>query len=227
MCISKNPRINLAALARRIAAVPAMRSAKRALVASQWPAVANAYWRVLQIDPSRAEIRVQYGHALKEAGDFAQAVCAHGGAINANLSCAEAWLMRAGLLASIGEHDQFLVAVDEMLIHLPQEAIAAEHHEQYVAALTLRGELLLKRLASSDRGDRATDHRKAEESFKLATAILPEDERLQRLLFRARRVTRAVAARDKPTLVDSIRYLNVGTTSLCNASCIHCPTGKP
>lgn len=34
-------------------------------------------------------------------------------------------------------------------------------------------------------------------------------------------------ASEKPALVDSIRYLAFGTTSLCNASCIHCPTGKP
>ncbi len=33
-------------------------------------------------------------------------------------------------------------------------------------------------------------------------------------------------ATGKPTLVDSIRYLSFGTTNLCNASGIHCPTGK-
>ena len=227
VCATRSPRVSLTTLARRVAAIPAMQSAKKALAASQWPAVASAYRRVLQIDPSRAEIWLQYGHALKEAGELTQAVDAYGCAIRADRSCAEAWLMLAGLLASMGAHDEFLVAVDEMPIHLPPEAVAPAHHADYAAALTLRGELLLKRTSTSGLGDQAADLRKAEESFGLATEILPDDGRLQRLLYRARRATRAGVISDKPTLVDSIRYVAFGTTNLCNASCVHCPTGKP
>lgn len=224
---SESFRVGLATHVRRFMAIPAMRSAGRALAAEQWPAVASAYWRVLQIDPSWTEIWVQYGNALKEAGELAQAAHAYRHATKVDRSCVEAWSMLAGLLASMGAHDEFLLAVEEMSTQLPPASIAPEDHAQYVAALTLRGELLLERSFAQARDSRSVDFRKAEAAFEIAATIAPGDARLQRLLYRARRGARAEVAGEEPTLVDSIRYLAFGTTSLCNASCIHCPTGKP
>lgn len=60
--------------------------------------------------------------------------------------------------------------------------------------------------------------RLAEAAYLVSTALDPTD-------FTARRELRRMRPRPEG-VPDSIRFLGLGTTGLCNASCIHCPTGK-
>lgn len=45
-------------------------TAKQHSVAKRWNSAAEAYWRALDLFPRRADLWVQYGHALKEQRDF-------------------------------------------------------------------------------------------------------------------------------------------------------------
>jgi radical SAM protein with 4Fe4S-binding SPASM domain len=58
----------------------------------------------------------------------------------------------------------------------------------------------------------------AKAAYLLATGLNPTD-------FTARRELNQMKPRPEG-LPDAIRFIGLGTTGLCNASCVHCPTGK-
>lgn len=70
--------------------------------ARNWPAAAVAYGRAVELDPSRADIWVQYGHALKESGQLERAGAAYRRALACNDRVADTHLQLGHLLKISG-----------------------------------------------------------------------------------------------------------------------------
>src|SRR5207249_6356909 len=72
--------------------------ADRARSTQQWPLAARLYRKALNRNPRNPPIWVQYGHALKEAGDLAAAETAYRTAIDYDPDAADSYLHLGHLL---------------------------------------------------------------------------------------------------------------------------------
>ncbi|MBV8494711.1 MAG: tetratricopeptide repeat protein [Alphaproteobacteria bacterium] len=94
--------------------------ADRARDAHQWDIAADFYRQALDRDPSNASIWVQYGHALKQSGDFARAQSAYRAAIFRDPSAADPYLHLAHVLKLEREEDQARAAYLGAAVRDPQ-----------------------------------------------------------------------------------------------------------
>lgn len=94
--------------------------ADRARDAHQWDLAADFYRKALDRDPSNAAIWVQYGHALKQSGDFAGAESAYRAAILRDPSAADPYLHLGHVLKLGGEEEQARAAYLGAAVRDPQ-----------------------------------------------------------------------------------------------------------
>jgi glycosyltransferase involved in cell wall biosynthesis len=84
----------------------ALAVADEARDAKEWRKAAKAYRQVLALAPERADIFVQYGHALKESGDLDAAEAAYRRAIALNAQVADFHLQLGHALKLLGRRDE-------------------------------------------------------------------------------------------------------------------------
>jgi tetratricopeptide (TPR) repeat protein len=94
--------------------------ADRARDARQWDIAADFYRKTLDRDPGNASIWVQYGHALKQSGDFAGAESAYRAAILRDPSAADPYLHLGHVLKLGGEEGQARAAYLGAVVRDPQ-----------------------------------------------------------------------------------------------------------
>jgi len=94
------------AIALRKEADEALAAADAARDAKEWTKAANAYRQVLALTPERADIFVQYGHALKESGQLEAAEAAYRQAITLDAEVADFHLQLGHALKLLGRGDE-------------------------------------------------------------------------------------------------------------------------
>lgn len=202
-----------------------------------WPEAARAYRRAVDLDAGWAPIWVQLGHALKESGDRSGAERAYRGAIAGDPQFADGWLMLAALLLVAARSGDAGRTLQEFQGRFDTARLGPRDKAHYVRLLSQQGEAHYLRahrnLAGAAVNDDAAydidrDLELAEATYLRASALNRDDGALQRGLLRVRRTLDRRSGRlpEQPGIMESIRYVNFGTTGTCNASCIHCPTGK-
>src|SRR5207249_7436193 len=80
--------------------------ADRARSTQQWPLAARLYRKALDRNPDNPPIWVQYGHALKEAGDLAEAERAYRAAIAREPTAADSHLQLGHVLKLQGKQEE-------------------------------------------------------------------------------------------------------------------------
>ena len=94
--------------------------ADRARDAHQWDIAADFYRKALDRNPANASIWIQYGHALKQSGDFAGAEGAYRAAILRDPSTADPYLHLGHVLKLEGEEGQARAAYLGAVVRDPQ-----------------------------------------------------------------------------------------------------------
>lgn len=84
-----------------------------------WAAAARHYRRSLDLDPGRAAIWVQYGHALKESGRRLEAEAAYRQAVTLAPDDSDAALQLGHILTLLSKPDQALALYERALILMP------------------------------------------------------------------------------------------------------------
>ena len=93
--------------------------ADRARDAREWGIAAQLYRRALDRHPNNSPIWVQYGHALKESGDLAEAEGAYRAAITRDPGAAEPYLQLGHVLKMRGRREEAQVAYLQALALQP------------------------------------------------------------------------------------------------------------
>lgn len=187
-----------------IRAVSLRREGNRARDARDWQGAKANYAEFLSLWPSNAAIWVQYGHAAKEGGDLTEAESAYRRALSLNGKKSDTHLQLGHALKLQGRLEEAEEAYRHALAIAPQ---AAEIHLQLGHLLKTAGRWL-----------------EAEEAYNEALQRDPSLDAAQNGLHELSRKTRALKA--PKNMPRHLRYINIGTTGLCNASCFSCPTGK-
>jgi MoaA/NifB/PqqE/SkfB family radical SAM enzyme len=152
---------------------------------------------------------VREGNEARDARNWVAARDAYGQALQRNPSLAPVWVQYGHALKESGDLSS---AEDAYRRAITLEANVADTHFQ------LGG--LLNRLGRFD---------EAGELFERAVGLDISLEHAQRELraFRSRqKAEQRAALRANSDLPSCLRGVVIGTTGLCNASCVHCPTGK-
>jgi tetratricopeptide (TPR) repeat protein len=108
------------AAARRERARKLAAAGDRARDRGEWAIAARQYERALTLDPDRAPIWVQYGHALKEQGDLAGAEAAYKKSIEIDEATADAHLQLGHVLKLQGRKTDAISAYLDALIRDPE-----------------------------------------------------------------------------------------------------------
>jgi tetratricopeptide (TPR) repeat protein len=208
-----------------------------------WPAACEAYRRALTLEPNQPPIWVQLGHALKEGGDPEAALAAYSHALALMPAVADTHLSRGHALKLLGRRKEARAAYRRAAELDPADPHAAGELAEFArqdaaeasAVTAAAAETAEALLLAAERHEAVGRLTEAENALQQARRRLPGDEQLRqrhaalrrRMNARARRMfilTRGAAGHGD--LPFSLRFVAFGTTGLCNASCLHCPTGK-
>ncbi len=154
---------------------------------------------------SRTRSLVRSGDAARDARNWPVAITAYEKALRRKPHLARVWVQYGHALKESGAAGQALEAYRRADGLEPE---SADTHLQIGRALSLIGEMEL-----------------AIEHFRRSAALgdFPSDATNELIALRQR------LRPDMPRLEgmpDRLRFVNLGTTGTCNASCVHCPTGK-
>src|SRR5271165_2930312 len=100
------PLIRSVAFKPRSAAHALIARADRARDSRRWPEAATAYAEALSVTPDRADIWVQYGHALKESGRLKDAEAAYRKAVELQPTVADTHLQLGHVLKLRGRFQE-------------------------------------------------------------------------------------------------------------------------
>lgn len=142
------------------------------------------------------------GNRARDNRDWLAAQQAYAAALRREPDRTGIWVQYGHVLKEAGSPEEALAAYGRAEALAPDRADTL-FHMGYVLALLGRAEEALAH-------------------YERATAIDPS-------LAAARREARTLRVRVRPPaggVPDRLRFVNLGTTGTCNASCVHCPTGK-
>jgi radical SAM protein with 4Fe4S-binding SPASM domain len=200
-----------------------------------WQAAIRAQQFALKLDPDGADRWVQLGTAFKEHGDLDQADAAYRRAIEIDPSHLDAWLMWA-VSMPLSEAAKFDRAA-KVMQHFSSAEFNEQQRRRFVEFMRWKAERHAARAWSAmyHAGSPEDVRETADQDLAAAAACCrqglahsADDEALRTQAHRVRRMqdTRSRRIPEARRVMDSLRYLAFGTTGICNASCIHCPTGK-
>jgi radical SAM protein with 4Fe4S-binding SPASM domain len=200
-----------------------------------WQAAIRAHRFALQLDPDGANRWVQLGHAFKEHGDLNQAETAYRRAIAVDPSHMEAWYMWAVLMPP--SEQAKIDRLAEVIQHFSSAEFDEPGLQRYLELVCLKAGMHFGRAWRATYDATATaEMREAVDQDLLDAAACcrqglarkADDEALRTQIHRIERMrdTRSRRIPESRRVMASLRYLVFGTTGTCNASCIHCPTGK-
>lgn len=150
------------------------------------------------LDKPLIKSMVRAADALRDARRWDEAVSAYQRIVSRRRRHAGAWVQLGHCLSKLGRFDEALGAYREADRHRPDHADTLFH--------------LASMLFRLNRGS------EAEPLFERVVALEPSGTDLSR-------AARLAAPHDSAT-PEWLDHVVIGTTGTCNASCIHCPTGK-
>ncbi len=157
------------------------------------------------LDLTRFYLRM--GNAARDRRDWPKAKRAFAAVLKRSPDLAPIWVQYGHALKETGAMAEALEAYRESDRLLPSQADT---------------QLQIGRaLYSLNQPELARDH--LEQSAFLAGGPSDADLPLAKVRSQLRQAARATRP---PGMPERLRYVNIGTTGTCNASCVHCPTGK-
>jgi tetratricopeptide (TPR) repeat protein len=157
---------------------------------------------------NRTRALIGRGNVARAARDWATARDAYRAALRRDPALAPIWVQLGHMLRETSANADALAAYRQADAIQPRNA---DTQQQIGRTLALLG-----------------DHEGAIAAYERALEISPaipgaaDEARALRASMRRRRATPR-----RPGLPEHLRFVNLGTTGTCNASCVHCPTGKP